>query len=971
MLSQRGAGHRALQQLADVVSIAKAGDALRPVTVIAPSNIAGITARRFLASRGGIAAVDVTTLPRLAEAMATPHLLQRRPAQDTVIAAAWREVLQADPGAFAEVADHPATVTALVRAHRMLRDLDEDRLAVIAAQPTPSPDLVRLHRLVTAELQDAWYDVVDLLDTATDHLTDTHPPVIDYLPGRRGLAEQRFMAMLQQRTAVQRILLEDPPTTANRVLHATDADDEVRLVVRSVMDELGLGRRTAVLYTDRHPYARLIGEHLADAGVTVNGPGARPVIERAAVRTFLEILDLADQELPRAPLFQALGTVLVRDFSGDVIPTARWERYSRAAGVVRGNHWNDRLTTWIDKEAKACDRESAEGMATFARRLLSELTLPHANWQELAAWARELFGALIAPEPQLRRLPPAEQHASLTLIGALHRLDALDATSASPTVRALHDLLVIELSGALPRVGRFGDGVYVGPLTSGTGLHLDTVHIVGLSEDLWPGTPHDDVLLPDPVRELLDGALPTLRERTEDQRDALLAALGTAEDVVASFPRGDLRQTRTRLPSRWLLPTLREFSSVADLPATRWESATYDERVRGASSFAGELLTSEGLATKQDWRTRAAAAAVLQDVVVESAAELLRDRASERFTRYDGNLSGVGGLPDYKTESKSVSPTALEKYAGCPHAFFVERLLGVRPIENPEDIVSIPASELGTFIHHCMDELTKRLDRAGDLPGPGAPWTPAHRDLLRQVAAEAAAEVEQRGVTGHQRLWQVEREKVLLTLEAMLDADSRWRAETGAAVHAAELEFGLQVDGPDAVAVEVPGGQVLLRGSADKIDVAAERIYVTDIKSGRKSGFSGIKQNEPAPYGAKLQLPAYAYAALAVLDTDLPVTAGYWFVHKDSGRIDIDFDDAVRSQYGSVLATLTTGIAQGLFPASPPKTDDFTYVQCAFCNPDGIGYAARRREWAAKSRQPELAELVALIVDNEIAGGAQ
>ena len=184
-------------------------------------------------------------------------------------------------------------------------------------------------------------------------------------------------------------------------------------------------------------------------------------------------------------------------------------------------------------------------------------------------------------------------------------------------------------------------------------------------------------------------------------------------------------------------------------------------------------------------------------------------------------------------------------------------MLGVRPIENPEDIVTIPASELGTFIH----ELHGRAHQAvGELPGAGEPWTAAHQRALREIAEQKAATFEQRGITGHQRLWAVEKERVLITLAAMLDEDSRWRAENNAAVKAAELEFGL--NGKPPIKVEVPGGTISMRGSADKIDVADGRIYVTDIKSGRRSGFTSIKQDDPAPYGTKLQLPVYAYAAL-------------------------------------------------------------------------------------------------------------
>src|SRR5690625_7490383 len=74
-----------------------------------------------------------------------------------------------------------------------------------------------------------------------------------------------------------------------------------------------------------------------------------------------------------------------------------------------------------------------------------------------------------------------------------------------------------------------------------------------------------------------------------------------------SFPRGDLRSATGRLPSRFLLPTLRHLSGNPRLAATAWDTVGYTA-VHSSSSFAGELLSTETLATEQEWRGRPAAA---------------------------------------------------------------------------------------------------------------------------------------------------------------------------------------------------------------------------------------------------------------------------------------------------------------------------------------------------------------------------
>lgn len=90
------------------------------------------------------------------------------------------------------------------------------------------------------------------------------------------------------------------------------------------------------------------------------------------------------------------------------------------------------------------------------------------------------------------------------------------------------------------------------------------MYVLGLSEDLYPGRPSGDSLLPDPVRSAV-GPLITLRDPQGTAYRHLLAAFAAAPRVVASFPRGDLRSSSRRLPSRWLLGTLRELAGDSTL----------------------------------------------------------------------------------------------------------------------------------------------------------------------------------------------------------------------------------------------------------------------------------------------------------------------------------------------------------------------------------------------------------------------
>lgn len=1003
-------GRDALEALRDAVAAAKRDDAMAPITVLAPNNLAGIVARRHLAASGGVAGIDVTTLSRLAERIAAPLLAPRRPATRAVLAAAWRRALADDPRRFAEIADHPATVRALAEAHRELRDIsDAARRAVADAAPV-SADVVALHERVVASLREEWYDATDLLLTAAEHVPASQR-VVSYLPQDLSRAERALLEALaaageltviagftgveRADRAIERLPgVARPPrlpiATGTRMINASDSDDEVRCVVRDVMTTLQRvpAHRVAVLYANATPYARLLHEQLGAAQVKVNGAGVRAVDERAVARTVLEILALADADVPRGDLFRALASAPTRDFSGERIPVATWERISRAAGVVAGDDWTTRIDAYrsdrlAEAEQEAArpdakqwlverlgrDAETASALQTFAVQLRAELrrAVTHSSWADLSSWCVQLFETLLGDETAMHRLPLDEQYAAAAVLGTLRGLGGLDTVEQGADLKTLHDVLASELAATLPRVGRFGDGILVAPISAAIGLDLEVVYLVGLSEDLYPGRMRADGLLPDRVRQAAAGELRVQVDRLNATHRHLLAAFAAARESVVSFPRGDLRRSTRRLPSRFVLGTLRELAQDKRLAATDWDQPPI-AAMKTAGSFAGELTTTAALSTEQEWRIRYAAAHDdLDDDVVRAAVAMIRARNSDAFTRYDGNLTGVDGLPNYAVDDRAISPTALEAYAECPHGFFIERLLGVQPLEQPEDIIEISPLDIGNLIHGSVEQLITEF--AHELPGPGQPWSPAQHARLVEIAAAKADEFRDRGLTGHPRLWERERARVFGDVSWLLADDDMWRADNHARVVASEMPFGIRGAAP--VEVPIEGGRVRMRGSADRVDAGLDgTLYVTDIKTGGRSRFKDISQDEPLVDGTKLQLPVYAYAARERFgDATTRVSAAYWFVRKDRGRITVDLTPAVEDAYSRTLAVLVRSIAAGLFPAKAPEKPDFSWVQCAYCNPDSIGHADTRERWDRKRHDPALHELVELIEPDAL--GAQ
>jgi len=94
---------------------------------------------------------------------------------------------------------------------------------------------------------------------------------------------------------------------------------------------------------------------------------------------------------------------------------------------------------------------------------------------------------------------------------------------------------------------------------------------------------------------------------------------------------------------------------------------------------------------------------------------------------------------------------------------------------------------------------------------------------------------------------------------------------------------------------------------------------------------------------------------------DAEVVAAYWFVRRDKSRVFVPLTEAVETRYAATLEVLVHSIRDGLFPPRPPATLDFAWVQCPYCNPDGIGHGEARRHWERIKHDPRLSTLVALI----------
>ena len=80
--------------------------------------------------------------------------------------------------------------------------------------------------------------------------------------------------------------------------------------------------------------------------------------------------------------------------------------------------------------------------------------------------------------------------------------------------------------------------------------------------------------------------------------------------------------------------------------------------------------------------------------------------------------------------------------------------------------------------------------------------------------------------------------------------------------------------------------------------------------------------------------------------------------------------DDVIGELSDTVGRLTGFISDGIFPPRPPDQPDFTWVQCQFCNPDGVGHGSARERWERQRHDPALTDFLALVEPDVAEEGA-
>ena len=763
------------------------------------------------------------------------------------------------------------------------------------------------------------------------------------------------------------------------IVVAPDPEEEVRTVIRSVVADEAPFHRTAIIYRQDNPYASLLRQELAAAGIPYSGVEYQSLATTPTGLLLLGIADLAasagsEEVIDRDRLIDWITTTPVRQppqggteyDNAQTVPGSQWANLARDARANGSpQQWKSRLDAHINSlEDHSRERDGevsprvtrekrqADALCQFVTTLaksLHELGNPdNGDWDAAVSRLKDLVNDYHWPVDDESA---ADRQRIDELIDSLSDLkewgEQFDAQTLQQVIR---ESLKSPVSG---RGNSVGSGVYLGPPEGIAGADYKVVYAVGMVERQFPPRAR--------ANPWLGGSLSRLQGELALERYDFLAAVASTDRAVLCYLTATADRSAA-YPSRWLIEAanLLHRKSVTDARLT-YENLTENAAEKPwltfiASREAGLRRLVDSMlepADGADYNLMHLTAlprnavslhpAISSDTRMSKALVARGDRAGNTLSEWDGRVESTTDLVVAAGSRESpISPSALETWATCPYRYFLKYLLGLSAPPDEEDD-QISALERGSLVHKILERFVADNGR-----------TEAELLMLADEEFEVA---EQRGVTGYPLLWEMEKESIRLSLQRFFEAEGQW---VGGApdLSRAEVHFG---QGPETGEISVTldaVGEIWFRGKIDRIDVLGDEVRVRDFKTGNPEpyydGSQGRKASRTVANGRALQLPVYLEAAQAMYP-DKAAIASYCFPLQVSEIHDVaPYTEDDKGDFHSSLRIILGMVRQGVFPATPEASGDEMGSNCHYCDFKRICPAKRRQFWERKGRRDSL-----------------
>jgi ATP-dependent helicase/nuclease subunit B len=468
--------------------------------------------------------------------------------------------------------------------------------------------------------------------------------------------------------------------------------------------------------------------------------------------------------------------------------------------------------------------------------------------------------------------------------------------------------------------------------TAARGLSFRALFMLGMNEGGFPRTIREDAFLRDGDREVIErdlGYKVSQKLAGFDEEKLLFTLLTGAarERLYCSFQRAD--ESGRALARSWYIDELKRAlddagrrCATVDLPRSITEKAAtapFDRR---------DLLLPEELAIRLTLEGQDAAALIERFASLPALYKHGRKIAGEidggtsRLLPYDGMLADNASYWKHFSE-RGLSPTALESYARCPFQFFARHMLGLLPLDRPEEILGPSPAEFGELGHAVLNSFYDALIERGYFAGNAA--AADIETVLQSVAAQAFALYEDNHPVGYPLAWESLKTGLVEVLRQVIARDLDELAHSGFAPVALEtaVTAHLPADCPE------PVNGLAIRGRMDRIDRKKDALRVIDykFKFGTNPATADTNLVRAALRGERLQPPFYYLLAQRWAEermkacAEIAIEADFYFIAprwSDGPLVPASYGSEawagnIGAEIKQTIAYLANGVRQGRF----------------------------------------------------------
>ena len=762
----------------------------------------------------------------------------------------------------------------------------------------------------------------------------------------------------------------------------SDPRAEAAETARRVLDAAAGGvkfHEMAILHRAGAAGDASLADALRRADIPAFVAGGQPVLHTNPGRAALRLLELLCDKPQRPQLLEFLGnpTLRARLPVGPRPKPLQWERISRNARLT--SDWTE-FHSHLEQHLGSLKRNDAE--RPYEQQATRELLavcddlksradqIAHAgNWSDAVEVVLKALDDYIndgrgRPDPDAAEDAPDDYPNLINAIrAALNDLSDIDRIGARYTSARLLHAARGALNKSRLRPRRALQGVLIGNAAGAARtLRFDAVFVPGMAERSFPAVPRQDPLLPDSARRDLNAQIGaealrlgqtrtrldrlafTLIEQAARKQFTLSYARRASAVGGPSHPSVLLTQAIGRANGSGTAPldeeALNRNERFHRLPAAVSEAAPRpnddgapiwgaEQRALDESDLRIAMLSAPGVVGHQ-------LLLEIGGLPAERADIARRGRSSPGFTEFDGVIRPPGDLWNPFDGQRTLSATALERYAACPYRFFLANILGVHAVEEPEEGGELSVLDRGSLMHEILEAWVQNwlnqkrpdwLEYAHD-PAP-----------LLEVATTKLDEAEKKRQLGPRGIADGLRRQVLDDLEQARQAEAkRAAAEPHWRPRSVERKFeNVELDaGEDRI--------LIVNGRIDRVDEApGGRRRAIDYKTGKHRRDAA----EAFRSGYLMQLPLYLHAMEQDDRGELASsTAEFFYVSAKGGFQREPLDGIELAAHGTpdaltpadelehVLETISDGIVNGAFFPFPfrsaqKKPDD---THCKWCD---------------------------------------